>query len=713
MSKTVKILLGALAGIVLVLAIVVIAGFVSGERDDSWSRVKSAGKIVIGTSADYPPFEYYNQAAELDGFDIALMNEIGRRLGVQVDYRDYAFDGLGAAMQVGEIDAALAAISISPEREAVVDFSNVYYVGQEGVLARADREIYVPSPESLAGYRVGVQTGTIYDDWLQRELVATGRMPVDSVFVYAEAEHAVRGLREDRIDLVVMDLQPAEAFVAEGDVKLVAQGLSQQRYALALPKGAASLKAEIDQAINALYNEGVVARLADEYLGVSEIAPTPLPEPTSTPAPPPSCVDDLLLVEHLTPEGQTTPEKQPGEQFVKRWRVRNTGTCTWDSSYRIIFTAGNDPAAGMGGKPTRIQGQVAPGATYDLEISLVAPADPGTYRAYWQMYNGSGQAFGERLRVSIAVPAVPTATPIPTQTPVPGITFSVDRIEIKAGECVNFYWKVSNVKAVYFYRDGQKWEDHGVPGEGSRVECPPVTTSYYLRVLHRDDSVETRQIRIYVEPAADAPAIVRFTVDPPGQVVLGECVTLRWEIVNPVNNVRLTANGGTLWDAAPVKGTYQHCPAETGTVGYGIEATGPGGTARGQQSINVVAGAPDDPLAQTRWQVTTLYDPELGSPSVPLPSTALTVFFGTGGNLNGSSGCNTYSASYVVDGALLSITPPLGTGIACTEPDGIMEQEDLFLTALTEVGSFRLTGMQLTLLNASGQSSMELISLSR
>jgi heat shock protein HslJ len=424
-------------------------------------------------------------------------------------------------------------------------------------------------------------------------------------------------------------------------------------------------------------------------------------------------VDNLALVEHLTPEGQTTPEKGPGEQFVKRWRVRNTGTCTWDGSYRFLFTSGNNAAARMDGRPTRIQGLVAPGATYDLEVSLVAPVDPGTYRAYWQMQNGRGTAFGERLRVSIAVPAVATATPAPTQTPVPGITFSVDRIEIKAGECVNFYWKVSNVQAVYFYREGQRWEDAGVPGEGSRVECPPVNTSYYLRVLLRDGSVETRQIRIYVEPVADAPAIVSFTVDPPSQIVLGQCVTLRWEIANPVNNVRLTANGGILWDAAPVKGTYQHCPAATGTVGYGIEATGPGGTARGQQNIDVVAGAPDDPLAQTRWQVTALYDPELGSPSVPLPSTALTVLFGTGGNLNGSSGCNTYSASYVVDGTLLSITPPLGTGIACAEPEGIMEQEDAFLSALTEVGSFRLRGTQLTLLDASGRPLMDLISFAR
>ena len=57
------------------------------------------------------------------------MDEIGRRLGVQVEYQDFAFDGLGGALQLGQVDAVIAAISVMPEREAVVDFSNVYFVG--------------------------------------------------------------------------------------------------------------------------------------------------------------------------------------------------------------------------------------------------------------------------------------------------------------------------------------------------------------------------------------------------------------------------------------------------------------------------------------------------------------------------------------------------------------------------------------------------------
>ena len=101
--------------------------------DDSWERVEAAGKIVVGTSADYPPFEYYADDSVIDGFDIALMNEIGRRPGVGVEYRGFAFDGLGSALQLNQIDTAIAAISVTSERESTVDFAGVY-MGSTGKL---------------------------------------------------------------------------------------------------------------------------------------------------------------------------------------------------------------------------------------------------------------------------------------------------------------------------------------------------------------------------------------------------------------------------------------------------------------------------------------------------------------------------------------------------------------------------------------------------
>jgi hypothetical protein len=350
------------------------------------------------------------------------------------------------------------------------------------------------------------------------------------------------------------------------------------------------------------------------YLGLTELLPTPTPGATSTPAPPPSCIDGLAFVEDVTKGG----ERQPGETFSKVWRVQNTGTCTWDSSYRLVFVSGNVPGAQMGGQPTSVQGQVAPGQTYDMAVNLVAPLKAGDYEAFWQMENGSGQAFGERLRVVVKVIAGPTATPLPTQTPHPDIVFTVDRDQIKAGECVTFNWRVTNAKEVYFFAQGENWQDHGVPGEGSQVECPPVTLAYFLRVVLTDNAVETRQITVYVEPAPDAPQITRFTVDPPGQIELGQCVTVRWTVEGDVADAVLKANDIVLWLGAPAKGQYEDCPEATGRVTYNLTATGPGGTSQASETINVVDSLqptattePEQPTATTEpEQPTATTEPE-------------------------------------------------------------------------------------------------------
>jgi polar amino acid transport system substrate-binding protein len=770
------------------------------STDDSWDRIQAAGKMVVGTAADYPPFTFYVNEGQIGGFDIAFMDEVGRRLGVAIEYRDFAFDGLGPALVQAQIDAAIGAISRTPEREALVYFSNVYLVAEDGVLAREDSAITLGSADDLVTYRLGVQRNTVYQDWVQTTLIDPGRMLPDHLFAYEKAEHLIRDLREARLDLAILDAQAAQAFVEQGGVKLVAKGRGEQHYAIALPKGAAALQAMINNAIEALYGDGTIASLSQRYLGVPQVLPIPTPVPTSTPGPAPACVEGLALVRHLTQDGQM----QPGQAFSKGWQVQNTGTCPWDSSYRLVFVSGER----MGGQPVAVTREVRPGETYDLQANLVAPARAGSYQGVWQMVNGQGTAFGERLTVSISVPAAPTVTPAPTQTPVAGISFTVDQTNLRAGECVTFRWRVDNVQAVFFYQEGQRWQDRGVTGQETRTECPPATTTYVLRVVKRDNSVEERRITIVVEPAPQAPTITRFTVDPPGQITLGQCVTLRWQVEGQINSVRVTANGQTLWDLGPTTGNTQHCPGQVGSVAYVIEAVGPGGTSRGQQTVNVVAPAtatpvptpaPEqpvihsfsvspnqipagacvsinwsagggtsftrilrngavivdgagfsgqqqncldeagtysyrfeaynlagqmvsqeaavsvtqapvlNPLAGTSWAVTAFTQ---GSDlATPLPGTRLTLAFSPEGQVNGSSGCNTYRASYTVDGAFLAITPPFGTSIMC-EPE-VMEQETAFLAALVSAGSFEIQGSNLYIADASGRRVLECLRIDR
>ena len=390
--------------------------------DDSWTKIEETGVLRAATSADYPPFSFYNDQLAIDGYDPALIRAIGAVLGVEVEVSDYAFDGLGGALQVGQADVAIAALSVTAEREAIADFSNVYYIGSEGILAQVSSGIgQITDPGQFAGKRVGVQRQTIYQDWAQTALVDTGIIPQDQLYAYAKPEHAVSDLKLNRLDLVILDLQPATLALADGDLALVGQGLSQQRYAIAMVQGSNALRSEINKALVTLQNDGTLNRLAEEYLGLKpeDIIPPPTPEPTPQP-----CIDAMEFVENLTYDDAGLshfPDVAPGESFSKGWRIKNTGTCTWNSAYFLKYVRGSDPAAQMQGQPTAIQGEVHPDQTYDLYVDLVAPEAYGQYIAWWQMFNTANQPFGETLYVAVEVVSgetvVPTDTPADTATP--------------------------------------------------------------------------------------------------------------------------------------------------------------------------------------------------------------------------------------------------------------------------------------------------------
>lgn len=144
---------------------------------------------------------------------------------------------------------------------------------------------------------------------------------------------------------------------------------------------------------------------------------------------------------------------------------------------------------------------------------------------------------------------------------VPIIHFSADRALIQPGECVTLRWRVEGVKAVYFFPEGQRWQDHGVVGAGEQQVCPSQTTTYRLRVVMRDDSVQVHEIEIQVRTQRSAQA---FSVDRT-EIKPGECVTFRWH-VEGVKAVYFFPEGERWQDHGVVGvGEQQVCPSQTTT----------------------------------------------------------------------------------------------------------------------------------------------------
>ena len=297
---------------------------------DDWSRVQDAGKIVFGTAADYPPFEFYNSNFELDGFDIALAKAIGEELGLEVQFKDYAFDGLLDAVQLGAVDGAIAAMSVTPDRQQVVDFSNLYYIGNSVAMATDAFTGTIRSATDFAGHTVGVQRGTTFQAWAQEMLVDSGVIAQEDLIVYPNVSAAIVDLRSGTLDLALMGEMTAEqAMKNADDLVLVGEGFYQQQYAIAVPKES-NLTARLNQALVALQSDGTFAELVRLYLSEDPKHVTPDEET--------SIVENLLVTDTV-----------PAPAATRRAVRRRHGVCRRPQPGRPEHDrpARNGPGAGL------------------------------------------------------------------------------------------------------------------------------------------------------------------------------------------------------------------------------------------------------------------------------------------------------------------------------------------------------------------------------
>ncbi|MGV7977208.1 MAG: ABC transporter substrate-binding protein [Anaerolineaceae bacterium] len=257
--------------LVFLMLIVLTAGLLAGcagqKADSVLDKIKTAGKVVVGTSADYPPYEYVDEAGKFTGFDIDLMTEIARRMGVELVWTDMPFDSLVAAVQEGKIDMSISCFNYTEERDAQVDFSDAYYTSEDAFLVAETFAGAIADPLEVAQYKIGVQSGTVQDDWVTTELVDAGLMPESQLSRYERVDQAALDLQSGRIDVLVADSVPAQAIMKQfGNLKIVYEGmLYTGPINIVLPDGDATLQAEVNRIIKELQDEGFIDSLALQY----------------------------------------------------------------------------------------------------------------------------------------------------------------------------------------------------------------------------------------------------------------------------------------------------------------------------------------------------------------------------------------------------------------------------------------------------------------
>lgn len=225
------------------------------------SEAVADGVLTVGTNAEFPPFEFVGDDGEPDGFDIALIKAIGEKMGVEVEVENMEFASLVSSIG-SKIDLAIAGMTVTEERQAMVDFSDSYYEAVQYVIVSADSE--VATAEDLVGKNIGVQLGTT-GDFIAEEIEGA------TVSQYNKAVDAVNDLINGRVDVVIIDKNPAQVFAERfgEDVKIIDGAdfaFEAEEYAIAMPKGDAALVAAVNAALAEMQEDGTFDALVAEYI---------------------------------------------------------------------------------------------------------------------------------------------------------------------------------------------------------------------------------------------------------------------------------------------------------------------------------------------------------------------------------------------------------------------------------------------------------------
>lgn len=460
---------------------------------DDLADVRTAGVLRMGTSPDYIPFVFYDDTGMLTGIDAALMEEVGRRMNVQVQVIDIAFDGLIDSLNIGQVDVIGGGFSKTPSREELIDFTRVYYTGDAEFIALSS----LPKPQSVElsdfhDLRIGVERGTSFDQWVKTNLAGPEYVDAKNVYAFSNVKEAMKALDRGDVDLVLMDQDLYEDLYRDtGNYQLFYDGFAKENYAFGLRKDS-SLTSEIDSHLSDMFKDGTAQAIADRFFqmdfseaGISRPGQLPTPTPSGmipTPGPDTSCVNGMIFITDVTiTDGH---QVYPGEQFRKTWRVQNSGTCTWTSDYSFVFVSGDQ----MGGQNIYIPAIVAPGQMIDLSVDLTAPYDEGTYRGFWQMRAPWGTNFGQTVWVKVRVKADPAPTdtpepwyptPVPThatglRVPVDINSFYPDAYSGWEGSCPTVYWNTDGAYTVNISADGALMYS-GDALSGAEQLCGPLT----------------------------------------------------------------------------------------------------------------------------------------------------------------------------------------------------------------------------------------------
>jgi len=230
--------------------------------DERWEQIKEAGKIVVGTSGTLFPASYY-EGDTLTGFDVEVMREVADRLELDISFEAMGVDSMLPAVQSGRIDVAANQIEPTKKREEEFNFSEPYKYSYTTMVVRKGDNSGIHSLEDLEGKKAGGGATTVYSQIAEHfgaEIVTYGNAPNEAY---------LRDVHNGRTDVVINDYYLQKFGIAEFpefDIHLHPDlQFRPTEQSIVIPKGADQLTEEINQALQAMRDDGTLSELAIQF----------------------------------------------------------------------------------------------------------------------------------------------------------------------------------------------------------------------------------------------------------------------------------------------------------------------------------------------------------------------------------------------------------------------------------------------------------------
>ena len=251
----------------IILAVLMVCAVLTGcgSKEAAGLKTVESGKLIMATNAAFPPYEYI-EGNEVVGIDAEIAGAIAEKLGLELQIDDMEFDSIIESVKGGKADIGLAGMTVTPERQEVINFTSSYATGVQVVIVTADSAI--TSVDDLfaegANHVIGVQrntTGDLYSTW---DLEDAGLATVDR---YSKGADAVQALLTGKVDCVVIDNEPAKAFVeANEGLVILDTAYAVEDYAAAMSKDNEALFEAVNKALDELIADGTVASIIAKYI---------------------------------------------------------------------------------------------------------------------------------------------------------------------------------------------------------------------------------------------------------------------------------------------------------------------------------------------------------------------------------------------------------------------------------------------------------------